>query len=716
MLLPSGRSVLLTILMEEFLAAFPSRQVIIVTRDKTLYRTPRRLKSAISILEPSAKNPIDRCIEAAASRNPDLLVVDRIDRFTAPLICFAAMRGMRVLSQYDTPLWGAHALRQLAGLGAPLLGTRVTAWVFSVLRLPTLCNECRRLANINPHLLQQLEARLPEAFTLGDLSMQVYESGGCPACHFTGRAGEVAVFDVCRLNLDSPTEMALSASNILPLETYLLGLVNRGQLTAGDLLNFQTDQLRRTYNSLAAGADALNQSTAALNRKLVELETAHRVLQRRTEGLISLQEISQAMVSSTSLQDLAYKVCRKASELSGAERSILYLRSAASETVETAEILAIHGWNPASFHTHRASAEVLNTDPGSAPRAYNLWPPGLLPQSRAADDSRVPFQAGLWIPLIAQENLVGVMLIHAANKNYFSPGEVALLQALADQAALAIQRTGLIEELRTRLEQLQAAQAELVKKERLEHELTLARQVQQSMLPAEFPDLPGFAFQSYNQPARQVGGDFFDVFTLDSDHFGLVIGDGSDKGMAAALYMALTRSLVRAEAQRSLSPARVLAQVNHLLLEMGGPRGFVSIFYGIVERSSGQLNYARAGHERPFLVRRGQAALLPGEGAVLGVIPSSELGLEERQIALEPGDRILLYTDGLTDAMNETGQPYDLQRLASSLASLADQPTSELLPSLLDGLHAHQGRASQFDDQTILVMEVIPLKEARSLT
>jgi sigma-B regulation protein RsbU (phosphoserine phosphatase) len=283
---------------------------------------------------------------------------------------------------------------------------------------------------------------------------------------------------------------------------------------------------------------------------------------------------------------------------------------------------------------------------------------------------------------------------------------VALLQTFANQAAVAIQRADLIDELRAKILQLEAAQAELVQKERMERELELARQVQQSVLPRIFPLMPGYTFGARNEPARQVGGDFYDVILLDADRFGLVIADVSDKGMPAALYMALTRSLLLAEARRERSPRAVLTNVNRLLLELGEPNMFVSVFYGVVEVSARRLTFTRAGHDRPLLLREGAVHPLKGTGAVLGFLEQDELHLSEEQVTLMPGDRLVLYTDGLTDVVAPDDQLFGLGRLQSLLLSYTGLLPDEICAATFADLLAYQATAEQFDDMTMLVVGV----------
>ncbi|MFM8320176.1 MAG: SpoIIE family protein phosphatase, partial [Chloroflexota bacterium] len=204
--------------------------------------------------------------------------------------------------------------------------------------------------------------------------------------------------------------------------------------------------------------------------------------------------------------------------------------------------------------------------------------------------------------------------------------------------------------------ELQAAQAALIEKERLERELELAHELQQSFLPAEFPSLAGFACAARSRPARQVGGDFYDVIDLGERQVGLVMADVSDKGITAALFMALSRSLIRAEARRGRSPCEVLGSVNRLLIEISPTTMFVTVFYGLLDLNTHRLRYVRAGHDRPLLFRAAQGCcdFLNARGMMLGLMEPIEL--EEMEAQLAPGDQLVLYTDGVTDANSPQGE------------------------------------------------------------
>ena len=332
---------------------------------------------------------------------------------------------------------------------------------------------------------------------------------------------------------------------------------------------------------------------------------------------------------------------------------------------------------------------------------YRDNPPGLQPPADSP-----PLRAGQAIPLAAHGIPAGLMLIQSTRKNGFSPGEVALLQTLAGYAAIAMQRAGLIEQLQGKIEALEAAQVEIAQKERLERELELARQVQLSMIPRTFPDVGGVTFAAAYAPARQVGGDFYDVIRLDDERVALVIADVADKGMPAALYMALARSLILAEARRAAAPAEVLGNVNRLLLEVGQENMFVTVFYGVLDRGRGHLTYARAGHDHPFLLRDGGIAPLQGRGMALGLFAAPLFHVSEETMALRPGDRLVLYTDGLTDVVGPDGEMLGRERLMARLPAYAGHAPAMMCRALFDDLAAYRRDEGQFDDMAVLVVEM----------
>jgi serine phosphatase RsbU (regulator of sigma subunit) len=253
---------------------------------------------------------------------------------------------------------------------------------------------------------------------------------------------------------------------------------------------------------------------------------------------------------------------------------------------------------------------------------------------------------------------------------------------------------------------LQEAQAAIVEKERLERELELARDLQQSILPNEFPQPPGISFAARSRPARRVGGDFYDVIPLSEGRYGLVMADVSDKGMAAALFMALTRSLIRAEAKRRRSPRKVLLNVHKLLLEMSRAEMFVTVFYGVLDPMRGRLRYARAGHDHPLLFRSGGEVCrsLTAAGMALGFV--EDVTLEEADAELYSGDRLILYTDGITHAESLTGEFFGIERLRQTVCNAGPVTAQELCDLIFERVGRFQVGAAQFDDMALLLLSV----------
>jgi serine phosphatase RsbU (regulator of sigma subunit) len=240
---------------------------------------------------------------------------------------------------------------------------------------------------------------------------------------------------------------------------------------------------------------------------------------------------------------------------------------------------------------------------------------------------------------------------------------------------------------------------------RMEQEMRTAQHIQQSLLPRQAPALPGWQFTPYYKPAREVGGDFYDFLALDDGRLGIFIGDVAGKGVPAALVMATTRTLLRSAAHAGAAPAQVLAAANELLTADIPPGMFVTCFYALLEPASGQMRYANAGHELPYLCRGGQVTAVRATGMPLGIMPGSVY--EEFELALVPGDCALFHSDGLVEAHNPQRQMFGVPRL---VALLQDHPAPA---AIIDILLAELGRftagaGEQEDDLTLLTVVRVP--------
>ena len=245
-------------------------------------------------------------------------------------------------------------------------------------------------------------------------------------------------------------------------------------------------------------------------------------------------------------------------------------------------------------------------------------------------------------------------------------------------------------------------QALALEKERIGAELALATRIQISALPKEFPRREEFDIYASMTPAKEVGGDFYDFFMVDEDHLGLVIADASGKGVPAALFMMVSSALVRHTAMGKYSPAEVLQIVNHQLCARNPEEMFVTMWLGILEISTGKLTAANAGHEYPMLRRPGERFELfkDRHGLVVGAMDGARY--RDYEILLEPGARLFVYTDGLTEATNASTEQFGTERILAALRGCEDGSPEELLGAVNNAIKAFVAEAPQFDDLTML--------------
>ncbi|MBF8283238.1 MAG: PPM-type phosphatase protein [Anaerolineales bacterium] len=296
------------------------------------------------------------------------------------------------------------------------------------------------------------------------------------------------------------------------------------------------------------------------------------------------------------------------------------------------------------------------------------------------------------MPLVSQGELIGLLnLGPRLSEQDYSTDDRGLLSNLSAQASPAVRVAQLV-----RQQQLEA-QA----RERLEQELRVGRLVQQTLLPKELPTLPGWDVAAHYQPARAVGGDFYDFVYLADGRLGIFIGDVSDKGVPAALVMATTRAILRGAAQRTSAPGEVLEQANDLLHLDIPPKMFVTCLYAILDPATGRLVFANAGHDLPY--RRGRAGVdeLRATGMPLGLMPG--MRYEQKEIQLLPGERVLFHSDGIAEAHAPDRKMFGFPRLRDLMASA---PETSLVNFLLAELARFTGPGwEQEDDVTLVILE-----------
>lgn len=303
----------------------------------------------------------------------------------------------------------------------------------------------------------------------------------------------------------------------------------------------------------------------------------------------------------------------------------------------------------------------------------------------------------LVVPLVTHGELVGLLSLGPRlSEQEYSREDRKLLDDLAGYAAPAVRVAQLVREQK----------AEVQERSRLEQELKVATLIQQQFLPKELPHLPGWDVGAYYQPAREVGGDFYDFIDLPDGQVGIVCGDVTDKGVPAALIMAKTHSILRADAPRLVSPGEVLARANSLLTAEMPPNMFVTCLYAVLNPKTGQLKFANAGHPLPYRrTASGAVDELRATGMPLGLLDG--MVYEETEAVLRPGESVLMHSDGIAEAHNGNREMFGFPRLSSLVG---EGPAGQaLIDEVLSQLHAFVGAgAEQEDDITLVTLQRSP--------
>lgn len=268
------------------------------------------------------------------------------------------------------------------------------------------------------------------------------------------------------------------------------------------------------------------------------------------------------------------------------------------------------------------------------------------------------------------------------------------------QAALREANAELERRVVERTEQLRTTMAE---KERISSELRIAASIQHSILPSRSPDRDEIDLHAVSVPAREMGGDFYDFFMIDEDRLGVVMADVSGKGMPAAMFMAVSRTLIKAGATTGMPPALCLARANSFLCQDNDASMFVTVFYGLLDLQTGVLDFVNAGHNCPYLLRGTDVSALPAVGGMaLGVLDPSPL--KSGRVILRPGDEVFLFTDGITEAVNSGLELFGNSRLECILAESITRSSGETIAAVVQAVRGFEAGMPQTDDITALAL------------
>ncbi len=304
----------------------------------------------------------------------------------------------------------------------------------------------------------------------------------------------------------------------------------------------------------------------------------------------------------------------------------------------------------------------------------------------------------LLVPMRFHQRVLGVLtVVNRVDGLPFAQSDLNLLQAVADQASVSVHYAGL--------------RATLDEKQRLDHDLGVARRIQTALLPTELPRVPGVEIAAFNTPALEIGGDYYDFIPVDEQHLGIAIADVSGKGIGGAIMMSICRSVLRAQSPTSPSPMHVLRALNRVVRSDITEDMFVSVLYMVLNTATCELAIARAGHERPLLCAggRGDLTAVESPGIAIGICDTRTFDrvLGETTVRLQPGDVVVAYTDGITEALNAAGEEWGVDRLREAVKVAAGEGANSVLNNVRQRLARFVGNRPQYDDMTLLALRVM---------
>ena len=453
------------------------------------------------------------------------------------------------------------------------------------------------------------------------------------------------------------------------------------------------------------------------------------------------EKLSEAIQHKQAITEILGAICTSPSDLNPL---LTVVAKNAAKLIDVIDVSILRVENDLlKFVTHSGTRTLTNWSIGYKRRINRDWVAGravvdcepVHVLDLPAEESEFPI--GAWdarkhghrttfaVPLIREGVSIGVIIIRRRKVDPVTKQQRELLSAFADQAAIAIENVRLFNEINEKSillkeqsdelaqwnEKLEFRVAEQVAQleqfAKLEHELKVASDIQKSMLPRTIPEFEGYEIYANMIPAKTVGGDFYDFIPLSDDSLAIAIGDVADKGVPAALFMAMVRSFLRAETHHGVSPKKVLEGVNNHLLGLNDKGIFVTILLGILNNKTNQFTYTRAGHELPVLVdyKGSVKQLHKGKGQALGLF--DKLTLDEEHIHLSDKSMMVLYTDGITDAINGDNQMFGLQSLLHTVSDMPKQSVGRVCEELFRAVNKHQSHLPQYDDMTVVAVKAV---------
>ncbi len=510
---------------------------------------------------------------------------------------------------------------------------------------------------------------------------------------------------------DPSTELLLDGINMPSTDStvVMLPLVSRGQLFGAFLVGHHNDTPSSAYSTFDDQTLSLLQGIA--QQTAVAIENLQLLEARQEEAYVTavLLQVSQVVVSQNALEDIFDSIVHLMPILVGIDSCAIYMWNAEIQSFRAVKVFSgstlldptLEGqiFAPGQFPlldsvSERDELMACRIDDPDLTMADWAGLTHFLPGDELNEQYLPNTNWVLGVPLSVKGAVYGVMLAAEANvPPSFHQRRQEIISGIAQQVSLAIQNDRL--------------NLEMVERERLEKEISLARQIQRTFLPSRLPKTPGWNLDVDWQTAREVGGDFYDIFKLGSNKLGMVIADVSDKGMPAALYMTVTRTLIRAFVREIDSPARVLERVNRLLVVDSQDGMFVTAVYAVLNLTEGTLTYANAGHNLPLLIHAEtrEVETLPKGGMALGIISRSKL--QDHILEVSPGDQLVFYTDGVSESFSPDGEIFGETHLKQALATAPFDSASGVISHLNQVLVEFRHGSPLTDDLTLVVIHRI---------
>ena len=530
----------------------------------------------------------------------------------------------------------------------------------------------------------------------------LHDNEACRISNYAAAAaaqgGAVPVKYVCHAGL-------VQFAAAIHLEDRILGTIVLGDLPDRRLRPDEVADLAREHGvdpaELAAAAadlepvaeDRMRSATAFLQllaNTLTRLCYQQAVLRERVDELTLLSETSRLLSSTLDPDAVLDNIVRTLAEVMRVKACSLRLLNPAGDELV---IAAAFGLSPSYLRKGPVLvAENPNDEAALAGEIIIVPDMRSDPHVRYGDAARREgLVSSLSVGLIAKGKPLGTLHIYTSAPHEFTPEDVRLFRSVADQAAITVQNTQLVEEVVSARQQ--------------QHELSLAAKVQKRLLPARAPAIPGYDCYGVTVPSLAVGGDFHDWIELPGGNWGIAVGDVAGKGVPGAILMASVRAALRAHAEHVYALDHIMGRINKALVAETEVSEFVTLFYGVLDSKARRLTYASAGHEPAVLIHGGEMRQLRTGGPLLGV--AAEAKYEYEAVDLVPGDSLVVFSDGACDAANYQGQRFGRDRLMDSIRRHAQYGAERAVDEIHWDIRRFTGLAPRADDLTLLVMKVL---------